>query len=115
MTTNRYSTRYYSKKQEDKMSKELGLKATPNSGATAFSKGDVTDSNILMECKTLMKNQKSVTLQKEWFDKNLVEAQSMGRQFSVLAFNFGPNSENYVAMDKDDFNNMYTAWKAVND
>ena len=33
--------RYFSKKQETKVARELEMKCTPNSGATSFDKGDV--------------------------------------------------------------------------
>ena len=67
-------TRYYSNRQEKAVAKAIGGRQTSNSGATASDKGDVTDQDWLMECKTCMKDQKSFTLQKEWFDKNLEES-----------------------------------------
>lgn len=38
-------TRYYSKKQEDAVAKNLNGKRTPNSGATPFVKGDYIEYN----------------------------------------------------------------------
>lgn len=58
------SNRFYSKKQETKVAKNLGLKRTANSGATSFDKGDVKGEHILIECKTLTKPQKSHSIKK---------------------------------------------------
>ena len=43
------NTRYYSKKQENKVAKKLKGKRTANSGATPFQKGDVVTNNFLIE------------------------------------------------------------------
>ena len=67
-------TRFYSSKQEKQVAKAIGGKQTANSGATAFSKGDVRTDDFLIECKTCVKPQKSFTVQKEWFTKNKEEA-----------------------------------------
>lgn len=106
--------RFYSKKQENKVAKNLGLKRTPNSGATMFDKGDVKGEDILIECKTLTKPQKSHTLKKEWIEKNAVEAFSRGKQLSVLAFDFG-DGENYYILSEADFKMLYDSWKEVNE
>lgn len=108
----RKPNRFYSKRQERKGNSFLGLKNTPNSGATAFKKGDGYDDHLVMEYKTLTKPQKSRTLQKEWFDKNQEEAFAMGRRFSALCFDFG-DGDNYVAMKIEDFKEFYSAWKKL--
>ena len=45
-------TRFFSKNQEKQVAKNLSGKVIPNSGATAFAKGDVALDNFLIECKT---------------------------------------------------------------
>ena len=97
---NKNSTRYFSNKQEKKVAKTVGGKKTANSGATKFSKGDVRTNNFLIECKTCMKEQKSFTLQKEWFDKNEEEAFAMGKPYNALVFDFGDGKEHYVIDEK---------------
>ena len=67
-------TRFYSSRQEKQVAKTINGKQTANSGATNFSKGDVTTDKFLIECKTVCKEQKSFTIKKEWIDKNKEEA-----------------------------------------
>ena len=93
-------TRFYSSKQEKAVAKAVGGKKVANSGATAFNKGDVTTDSILIECKTCMENKKSFSIKKEWLDKNKEEAFEMGKSYSALAFNFGPDSENYYVINE---------------
>jgi hypothetical protein len=97
---NKKSTRYFSNKQEKRVAKTVGGKKTANSGATLFSKGDVRTNQFLIECKTCMKEQKSFTLQKEWFKKNEEEAFAMGKPYNALVFDFGDNEQHYVINEK---------------
>lgn len=64
---NKNSTRYYSCKQEEQISKLLGGIQNPNSGATLFIKGDVRipDASMLIECKTCMKEKNSFSIKRE--------------------------------------------------
>ena len=89
-------TRFYSKKQETKVAKAVGGKRTANSGATTFSKGDVTTDLFLIECKTCTEPRKSFTLKKEWFDKNKEEAFAMHKDYSAIVFDFGDGEQHYV-------------------
>ena len=89
-------TRFYSKKQETKVAKAVGGKRTANSGATTFSKGDVTTNSFLIECKTCTEPRKSFTLKKEWFDKNKEEAFAMHKDYSAVVFDFGDGEQHYV-------------------
>ena len=93
-------TRFYSNKQEKAVAKAVGGKKVANSGATAFNKGDVTTDDMLIECKTCMENKKSFSIKKEWLEKNKEEAFEMGKSYSALAFNFGPDTENYYVIDE---------------
>ena len=92
-------TRFYSKRQENKVAKAVGGKRTANSGATTFSKGDVRTNSFLIECKTCTDARKSFTLKKEWFDKNKEEAFAMNKDYSAVAFDFG-DGENYYVIDE---------------
>lgn len=93
-------TRYFSNRQEKRVAKTVSGKQTANSGATKFSKGDVTTKNFLIECKTCTKEQKSFTLQREWFEKNDEEAFAMGYQNSAIVFDFGDGVDRYVISEK---------------
>lgn len=96
-------TRYYSKKQEDYVAKKFNGKRTLNSGATTFSKGDVTLDKVLIEAKTKVSPSESISIKKEWLEKNEKEALFMGKDFSVLAFNFGPNEPNHYIINEELF------------
>lgn len=93
-------TRFYSSKQEKQVAKAIGGKQTANSGATAFSKGDVRTDSFLLECKTCVKPQKSFTVQKEWFIKNKEEAFAMGKSYSAVVFDFGDGEQHYIINER---------------
>ena len=93
-------TRYYSKRQENSIDKKFDGERVKNSGATKFSKGDVTLDKWLLEAKTKMSPSKSITIQKEWLEKNQKESLFMGKPYSALAFNFGPDEPNYYIIDE---------------
>lgn len=99
-------TRYYSKRQEKQVAKELGGKTTPNSGATPFAKGDVTLDKCLVECKTKTTDSESISIKKEWLDKLNQESLFMGKEYFALIFNFGPSSNNYVILDENTFKEL---------
>lgn len=92
-------TRYYSKRQEDSIAKQFGGERVKNSGATRFAKGDVHLDKFLIEAKTKTTSSKSITIQKEWIEKNNQEALFMGKPYNALAFNFGPDEKNYYIVD----------------
>lgn len=93
-------TRSYSSVQEKAVAKETNGNRTVNSGATPFQKGDVVSDDFLIECKTKTKDSESITVQKEWLDKNEKEALFMGKRYSAVAINFGPGQDNYYIIDK---------------
>ena len=93
-------TRAYSKKQENYVAKKFGGDRVKNSGATPFQKGDVNLENMLIECKTKTSPSESISIKKEWLEKNNSEALFMGKKYSALAFNFGPNEKNYYIIDE---------------
>lgn len=94
-------TRYYSKKQETTVAKATGGHPTANSGATDFGgKGDILTEQWLLECKTKTTHAESISIKKEWFDKNQYEAVEMGKPYSAVVFNFGPGEENHYVIDE---------------
>lgn len=99
-------TRSFSKKQEDHIAKKFGGTRVKNSGATAFAKGDVNLENLLIECKTKTTDSESISIKKEWLEKNIREALFMGKKHSALAFNFGPNQPNYYIIDENLFEQL---------
>lgn len=95
------STRHYSSKQEKATAKNLNGSKTINSGATPFEKGDViVDNLMLIECKTKTSTSNSMSIKKDWLEKNAREALFMGKPYNALAFNFGPNQPNYYILDE---------------
>ena len=93
-------TRFYSDKQEKHVAKVTGGKQVANSGATAFSKGDVRAENFLIEAKTSITEKSSFSIKKEWLDKNEEERFAMGKDYSALAFRFSPDGEDYYIISE---------------
>ena len=94
-------TRHFSAKQEEAVAKATGGKRTPNSGATDFGgKGDVHSDKFLLECKTKTTHSESISIKREWFEKNKQEAMFMGKPYSAVVFNFGPDEENHYIIDE---------------
>ncbi len=96
-------TRVYSKTQENYVAQRFNGSRQLNSGATPFAKGDVLLDNWLIECKTKTEDSKSISIKKDWIDKNNQEALFMGKPYSALAINFGPNSKNYYVISEELF------------
>ena len=101
-------TRFYSNRQEKAVAKAVGGKQVSNSGATAFSKGDVRTADWLIECKTCTTEKKSFSIKKEWLEKNKEEAFAMNKDYSALAFDFG-DGDNYYIVDEKTFIRMKEA------
>lgn len=93
-------TRFYSNRQEKHIAKTLGGKQTANSGATAFSKGDVRTDLFLIEAKTCTSEKQSFSIKKEWLKKNDEEAFAMNKPYSALAFDFGDGEQHYIISEK---------------
>lgn len=100
------STRYYSKRQEKSVANDLKGIVTKNSGATPFQKSDVLLDNFSIECKTKMTNSESISIKKEWLEKLISESLFMGKKYSALVFNFGPDSKNYVILEENTFKDL---------
>lgn len=97
------ATRFYSSKQEKQVAKKFNGNVTKNSGATPFQKGDVSLDKVLVECKTKTSPSESISIKKEWLEKNAKEALFMGKSYSALAFNYGLNQPNYYIIDEELF------------
>ena len=99
-------TRYFSSRQEEAVANAVRGRRTPNSGATAYSKGDVTEGDRtgwLIECKTCTKDQKTFTMHEAWFKKNIEESIYMKKDHTAVVFNFGPDKPNYYVLDERTF------------
>ena len=98
-------TRFYSKLQEAQVSKRIGGRRTPNSGATAFIKGDIQTKSFIIECKTCTEARESISIKQEWLDKLKKEMMANGKTNFALFFNFGGiySDENYVIIKEKDF------------
>lgn len=105
---NKNSTRYFSTKQEKRVAKDLGGKRTPNSGATLFIKSDIDLSEWAIECKTKTKPSDSMSIKREWLEKNEEEAFAMGKPYSALCFSFGDthNDKQYFIINEELFKKL---------
>ena len=98
------NTRKLSNAQEKEVAKIIGGRVQPNSGAGDFKKGDVKHKYAMVECKTSATTKKSYSV--KWDDlmklkKTRIE---MGLPYAALAFNFGPNTENFYVVSEREFN-----------
>lgn len=99
-------TRFYSTRQEKAVAKVVLGKRTPNSGAIAFSGGDVTTDDWLIECKTATSEKSSFLIKRDWLDKNKQEAISMRKSYNALCFDFGDNGKRYYIIDERTFKQL---------
>ena len=88
------ATRDYSDKQEKHIAKVTGGKVQSNSGGTKFGGGDVHTDKFFIEAKTPTKNQTSFSIKKDWIEKMNEQAYEQGKEESVLAFRFDPDTDN---------------------
>lgn len=101
-TTGR-APRFYSDRQEKAVAKVVGGKQTKNSGATMFQKSDVLTADFTIECKTKTTNSESISIKREWFEKQLKESIQMHKKYSAIVINFGPDepyNENHYIIDE---------------
>jgi len=106
-------TRFYSSKQEKVVAKVVGGRQVANSGATSFAKGDVTNDEWLIECKTATTAKASFSIQREWLIKNKDEAFAMGKNYNALCFDFGPDTNRYYIIDEKIFRKVLQYFKEV--
>ena len=89
-------TRFYSSRQEKKIAKVVQGKQVANSGATAFSKGDVRNDLFLLEAKTHTEFKDSFSIKHSWIEKNREEAFQMGKRYSALVIDWGDGENHYL-------------------
>ena len=107
-------TRFYSNRQEKKVATAVKGKKTANSGATPFSNGDVVTELFLLECKTKTSPSNSMTVKKEWIEKNAEEAFAMNRPYSAVVLDFGDGT-NYYLIDEKLFKRLNEYLRGDND
>lgn len=93
-------TRFYSTRQEKAVAKAVGGRCSKNSGAGMFEKSDVSTEKFNLECKTKTSHSESISIKREWFEKNKQEAMFMNKPYSAIVFNFGPDEENHYIIDE---------------
>ena len=108
-TGNKNPTRYYSDRQEKQVVKNTHGMQTKNSGATPFQKGDVMTDKFLIECKTKTHPSESMSIKKEWLEKNKQEAFAMRKMYNTLCFDYGDNGTRYYIVDEKTFIKMKEA------
>lgn len=86
------TTRDYSDGQEKHIAKVTGGVVQSNSGGTKFGGGDVHTEKFFIEAKTLTTDKKSFSIKEEWLHKAQEQAFEQGKEESVLAFRFHPDS-----------------------
>lgn len=79
------------------------MKRTPNSGATAFSKGDLQDEKWVIEAKTCMQPKKSFSIKKEWLDTLKEEMYASNKDYRALCFDFGDEKDRFYILDESTF------------
>ena len=98
------STRDASKRQEKAISKSVGGRRTPNSGATGFEKSDVyVGSEWSIEAKTCMTPKSSFSIKKQWLEKMKEEQFACNKSYSALCFDFGDEGSRYYIIDEQTF------------
>ncbi len=90
------SKRAISDRQEERVSKTLGIRRVGGSGSGSFQKADVKGKNILIECKAKEKESLSHSIKHEWLKKLKREALGMGKHYYALAFDFGGDEDFYI-------------------
>ena len=102
MPKNKESTRYFSDRHEKSICRALGGRQNSNSGAGNFSKGDVVvpEASLLIEAKCCMSLKNSVSIKREWIEKNRQEAFMSRKDNHVVCINFEPDGSNYYLIDE---------------
>lgn len=110
------TTRELSNNQESTIAKMLEGRKTANSGATKFDKGDVVSEKykLLIECKTKAKEQKMVSIKKEWLEGIEEEARAMSNfnepKIGAVVFDFGEEKKTeanqYIILSLDKFKTL---------
>lgn len=96
------STRSFSDAHEKSICKALGATQQSNSGAGRFHKGDVihNGASMLIEAKCVMSPKQSVSLKKEWIEKNKAESFAIRKLNQAVCVNFEPGGPNYYVINE---------------
>ncbi len=102
MNKNTESTRYFSDRHEKSVCSATNAYQVSNSGAGKFKKGDCInkEASLLIECKTVMNPKASVSIKKDWVDKNREEAFENRLENNCIAFNFEPGGDNFYVISE---------------
>lgn len=114
--TRKFSTRFFSKQQENSVAKVINGNTVANSGARPYQKGDISKSSDysdpdnyqaqeswLLEAKTCMSDKQSFAIKKTWLETLKEEAFQAGKMNYALVFSFGPKQQNYYILSEDKF------------
>lgn len=93
-------TRDVSNFHEKNVARALGGVKTSNSGATAFTKGDVLVGDCIIECKTKMSECGSFSISKNWLTDLELERQGMGKSIAALAFSYNCGKTSYYVINE---------------
>ena len=63
-------------------------------------KGDVLLEEFSLEMKTKTSHSDSISIKKEWIEKNKQAALFDGKKYNALGFSFGPDEDNYFIIDQ---------------
>ena len=105
------STRDYSDAHEKSVCKEMDGRQVANSGGTRFGKGDVVNDIAIFECKTVMKVQEAVRVERKWMPKLTEEKFATGKQVAAVVINFGPQTENLYIVDATTMKKLLAAYR----
>ena len=94
------TTRELSSFHEKNVAKTLSGVRTSNSGATAFTKGDVIVKDCLIECKTKMQEVNAFSIQRDWLTTLEEERRGMGKDICALAFSYDSGKSSYFVIDQ---------------
>lgn len=102
MTKNKQCTRAYSDKHEKSICKALGGVQNSNSGAGHWAKGDVSipEAGMLIEAKCTMSEKQSISIKREWIEKNKEESFATRKSNSAICINFEPDGNNYYLINE---------------
>jgi hypothetical protein len=98
-------TKKASLKQEKRVAKEVGGRATIASGALPSQKGDVRSSRFLIECKTTEKD--FFTFTRKVWDKIKKEAIRDGMRYPVLSVEFAAHLKQSAIFSFNDLGNFF--------
>lgn len=101
-TKNKEATRFFSSKHENSIAKALKGRVNSSSGSGHFDKGDVVvdSANMLIEAKCSMSPKQSVSIKREWLDKNKEESFAVRKANSAVCINFEPEGDNYYLINE---------------